>query len=50
MGPELPGGTDHPSWPTVASTFLGYAAIIAVLLLVLFVLPWLVFETFGTLP
>lgn len=35
---------DHPSWLTVAGTGLGYALILAVLTLAMFIVPWLVFS------
>jgi len=46
MSANLPGGVDHPSWLTVAGTFLGYAAILVLLTVVLFVIPFLVFLAF----
>lgn len=34
---------DHPSWVTAAGTGIGYALILAVLTLALFIVPYLVF-------
>ena len=34
---------DHPAWLTAAGTGLGYALILAVLTVALFIVPWLVF-------
>ena len=34
---------DHPSWLTAVATGVGYALIIAVLTLALFVAPWALF-------
>ena len=36
---------DHPSWRTLAGTGLGYGAILVLMFLVLFVVPFLVFYT-----
>ena len=36
-------GFDHPAWLTAAGTAAGYVLLLAVLTLVLFVLPYLVF-------
>jgi hypothetical protein len=38
---------DHPAWFTVTGTFVGYAAIILGMFLLLFVLPYLVFVALG---
>ncbi|SEH11364.1 hypothetical protein SAMN04487967_0316 [Natronorubrum sediminis] len=35
----------HPSWLTAAGTGIGYAIILAVLTVALFIVPWLVFAT-----
>ncbi len=35
---------DHPSWLTAAGTGIGYALILAVLTLAMFIVPWLVFS------
>ncbi|WP_290816427.1 hypothetical protein [Halovivax sp.] len=37
------GQFDHPSWHAAAGTILGYALIIAVMTVALFVVPYLVF-------
>jgi hypothetical protein len=34
---------DHPSWLAAAGTGVGYALLLAVLTLALFIVPWLVF-------
>lgn len=34
---------DHPSWKTLAGTGLGYGAILAVMFVLLFGIPFLVF-------
>ncbi|MFP8955660.1 hypothetical protein ACLI4Y_02950 [Natrialbaceae archaeon A-CW3] len=36
---------DHPSWQTAAGTVAGYLLILALMTVVLFILPWLVFVT-----
>ncbi|WP_195156050.1 hypothetical protein [Halococcus agarilyticus] len=43
MNQYLPGGAEHPSWLTVLGTFLGYGAILLVMTLLLFAVPYLVF-------
>lgn len=40
---DLPGGYDHPSWLTAVGTVVGYGVIMAVLTVLLFAVPWLVF-------
>ena len=37
------GQFDHPAWTTAAGTVVGYLLILAVLTIVLFAVPWLVF-------
>ena len=39
----LPGGFDHPSWLTIAGTLGGYIVILAVMTVVLFLIPFLIF-------
>ncbi|WP_435077881.1 hypothetical protein [Halococcus sp. AFM35] len=34
---------DHPAWLTIAGTVAGYGAILLVMTLVLFLLPYLIF-------
>ncbi|WP_254838173.1 hypothetical protein [Natronomonas marina] len=34
---------DHPAWFTAAGTFLAYGLVLAVMTLLLFGLPWLIF-------
>ncbi len=41
---ELPGGRDHPAWLTVLGTFLSYGVILAVILALMFVVPYLAFS------
>ncbi|WP_165872038.1 hypothetical protein [Natrarchaeobius halalkaliphilus] len=36
---------DHPSWIAAAGTGVGYLLILALLTVVLFVVPWLVFAS-----
>ncbi|EMA52731.1 MULTISPECIES: hypothetical protein [Halococcus] len=43
MNQYLPGGVDHPSWRTVLGTFVGYGAILLVMTVLLFAVPYLVF-------
>ncbi|WP_222919533.1 hypothetical protein [Natrinema sp. SYSU A 869] len=35
---------EHPSWLTAAGTGIGYGLILALLVLVMFIVPWLVFS------
>ncbi|AFO58373.1 MULTISPECIES: hypothetical protein [Natrinema] len=35
---------EHPSWLTAAGTGIGYVAILGLLTLLMFVVPWLVFS------
>lgn len=35
---------DHPSWLTAVGTFVAYGAILLVMFLVLFVVPYLIFR------
>lgn len=41
---DLPGQFDHPAWLTGVGVVLGYGLILAVMFLVLFVLPYLLFS------
>jgi hypothetical protein len=43
MDAHIPGGTDHPTWLSGLAVFLGYGVVLAAILLVLFVLPYLLF-------
>jgi len=47
MALRLPDQFDHDAWETAVGTLLGYALIVLVMFLVLFVLPFVIFETFG---
>lgn len=47
MPVDLPGGYDHPSWLTAVSTVVAYGAILAMMFVLLFVVPTLVFRAFG---
>jgi hypothetical protein len=38
---ELPGEFDHPAWVTAIGTVIGWGLVLAVVTLVLFVLPYL---------
>jgi len=41
MDVDIPGGTDHPAWLTVAGVGLGYGAVLAVIFVALFLVPYL---------
>jgi hypothetical protein len=43
MNAKLPGGFDHPSWLTAVGTFVGYGAILLLMTVVLFLIPYLIF-------
>lgn len=45
MSRSLAGGNDHPSWTTAAGTLVGYGLILAVMTVVLFGVPYLLFST-----
>jgi hypothetical protein len=47
MNLALPGGNDDPSWLTAGVVVAGYAVVLAVILAVLFVLPYLVWTALG---
>lgn len=44
---NLPADFDHPSWWTALGTFAGYAAILVVMFLVLFLVPYAIFVALG---
>jgi hypothetical protein len=41
---DFPGDFDHPSWVTAATTIVAYGVILAVIFLLLFVVPYLLFR------
>lgn len=47
MNVSLPGGNDHPSWRTAVGTLVAYGAILVVMFLALFVVPYLLFVALG---
>ncbi|WP_435335445.1 hypothetical protein [Haloarchaeobius sp. TZWWS8] len=44
---ELPIDTDHPSWLSAAGVFGGYTAILVVMTILLFAVPYALFVVLG---
>ena len=41
----LPGQFEHPAWKTAIGTFVTYAVIVAIMTVLLFGIPYLLFST-----
>jgi hypothetical protein len=47
MDLDLQGGRDHPAWTTVAGVLVGYGAVLAVIFVAVFLVPYALWTVLG---